>query len=142
MKLEKRQRSPFDTDPKTQLDSRNINTCTLSTGWVAEWTKAAVLKTAVRVTVPGVRIPPHPLLDSLAIPHEFREPASQQVPQLLPQPPQHAASHLPHGSRRDTELLGDNGRRDLIDHGTAEDFPRASFEFAPYLLQCTLCQLR
>ena len=31
-------------------------------GWVAEWTKAAVLKTAVRVTVPGVRIPPHPLI--------------------------------------------------------------------------------
>ena len=29
---------------------------------MAEWTKAAVLKTAVRVTVPGVRIPPHPLL--------------------------------------------------------------------------------
>ena len=29
-------------------------------GWVAEWTKAAVLKTAVRETVPGVRIPPHP----------------------------------------------------------------------------------
>ena len=27
---------------------------------MAEWTKAAVLKTAVRVTVPGVRIPPHP----------------------------------------------------------------------------------
>ena len=30
-------------------------------GWVAEWSKAAVLKTAVRETVPGVRIPPHPL---------------------------------------------------------------------------------
>ncbi len=30
------------------------------TGWVAEWSKAAVLKTAVRETVPGVRIPPHP----------------------------------------------------------------------------------
>lgn len=29
-------------------------------GWVAEWFKAAVLKTAVRVTVPWVRIPPHP----------------------------------------------------------------------------------
>ena len=27
---------------------------------MAEWTKAAVLKTAVRVRVPGVRIPPHP----------------------------------------------------------------------------------
>ena len=30
---------------------------------MAEWSKAAVLKTAVRETVPGVRIPPHPLLD-------------------------------------------------------------------------------
>ena len=30
-------------------------------GWVAEWSKAAVLKTAVRESVPGVRIPPHPL---------------------------------------------------------------------------------
>ena len=30
-------------------------------GWVAEWSKAAVLKTAVRETVPGVRIPPRPL---------------------------------------------------------------------------------
>ena len=29
-------------------------------GWVAEWSKAAVLKTAVPVRVPGVRIPPHP----------------------------------------------------------------------------------
>ena len=29
-------------------------------GWVAEWLKAAVLKTAVRASVPWVRIPPHP----------------------------------------------------------------------------------
>ena len=29
-------------------------------GWVAEWFKAAVLKTAVRVSAPWVRIPPHP----------------------------------------------------------------------------------
>ena len=29
-------------------------------GWVAEWFKAAVLKTAERVSVPWVRIPPHP----------------------------------------------------------------------------------
>ncbi len=29
-------------------------------GWVAEWTMAAVLKTAVGATLPGVRIPPHP----------------------------------------------------------------------------------
>ena len=37
------------------------NTVNNRSGWVAEWSKAAVLKTAVRVTVPGVRIPPHPL---------------------------------------------------------------------------------
>ena len=36
-------------------------------GWVAEWTKAAVLKTAVRETAPGVRIPPHPLSPFVAI---------------------------------------------------------------------------
>ena len=30
-------------------------------GWVAEWTKAAVLKTAVPLRVPRVRIPAHPL---------------------------------------------------------------------------------
>ena len=29
-------------------------------GWVAEWSNAAVLKTAVGVSLPGVRIPPHP----------------------------------------------------------------------------------
>ena len=29
-------------------------------GWVAEWSKAAVLKTAVPVRVPWVRIPAHP----------------------------------------------------------------------------------
>ena len=38
----------------------------LRSGWVAEWFKAPVLKTGVRETVPGVRIPPQPLyvLDS------------------------------------------------------------------------------
>jgi hypothetical protein len=29
-------------------------------GWVAEWFKAAVLKTAEGATLPWVRIPPHP----------------------------------------------------------------------------------
>ncbi len=29
-------------------------------GWVAEWFKAAVLKTAGRASAPWVRIPPHP----------------------------------------------------------------------------------
>ena len=35
---------------------------------MAEWSKAAVLKTALRESVAGVRIPPHPLvrLDSIA----------------------------------------------------------------------------
>ncbi len=32
-------------------------------GWVAEWSKAAVLKTVGRLRVPGVRIPPHPPSD-------------------------------------------------------------------------------
>lgn len=32
------------------------------TGWVAEWSKALVLKTSVGETLPWVRIPPHPLL--------------------------------------------------------------------------------
>ncbi len=32
-----------------------------SVGWVAEWSKAAVLKTAVPLRVPWVRIPAHPL---------------------------------------------------------------------------------
>ena len=31
-------------------------------GWVAEWSKAVVLKTTVRESVPWVRIPAHPLL--------------------------------------------------------------------------------
>ena len=52
--------SPFDRLRKGALESRPSGNESLP-GWVAEWTKAAVLKTAVRVTVPGVRIPPHPL---------------------------------------------------------------------------------
>src|SRR3712207_5447541 len=39
-------------------------------GWVAEWFKAAVLKTAVGVTLPWVRIPPHPPIGSA---HRVRE---------------------------------------------------------------------
>ena len=43
-----------------------------ASGWVAEWFKAAVLKTAVRETVPGVRIPPHPhLFHSLAVSRNY-----------------------------------------------------------------------
>ena len=37
------------------------NTAKTRVGWVAEWSKAAVLKTAVGESPPGVRIPPHPL---------------------------------------------------------------------------------
>jgi hypothetical protein len=36
-------------------------------GEVAEWLKAAVLKTVERLRVPGVRIPPSPPLVSVAI---------------------------------------------------------------------------
>jgi len=35
------------------------------TGWVPEWSKGAVLKTAVGESPPGVRIPPHPLIPCL-----------------------------------------------------------------------------
>src|SRR6476620_1090003 len=38
---------------------------TVAAGEVAEWFKAPVLKTGVRETVPGVRIPPRPLHKSL-----------------------------------------------------------------------------
>ena len=40
-------------------------------GWVAEWSIAAVLKTAVPARVPGVRIPPHPLLAIAAFCSKF-----------------------------------------------------------------------
>ena len=49
-----RQRSPFDTSLPAPL-----RFCIA--GWVAEWTKALVLKTSVGETLPWVRIPPHPL---------------------------------------------------------------------------------
>ena len=53
----------FDTSAGVALELAQGDAVT---GWVAEWTKAAVLKTAVRETVPGVRIPPHPLCVSAA----------------------------------------------------------------------------
>ena len=37
----------------------------IQNGWVAEWSNAPVLKTGVRLRVPWVRIPPHPLFVSL-----------------------------------------------------------------------------
>ncbi len=49
---------------KVRLTKRRLRSKAIAqrqSGWVAEWTKAAVLKTAVRESVPGVRIPPHPL---------------------------------------------------------------------------------
>ena len=47
---------------RTAVDSSEEERLTfLPDGWMAEWSKAAVLKTAVRVSVPGVRIPLHPL---------------------------------------------------------------------------------
>ena len=39
-----------------------ISSCKISLGEVAEWPKAAVLKTVVPVTVPWVRILPSPLI--------------------------------------------------------------------------------
>ena len=54
--------APFDRPAKGALESIVPGTSErCRNGWVGEWTKAAVLKTAVRVTVPGGRIHPHPL---------------------------------------------------------------------------------
>jgi hypothetical protein len=47
---------------RTPIDSRPTSSYSQTTGWVAEWFKAPVLKTGVRETVPGVRIPPQPLI--------------------------------------------------------------------------------
>jgi hypothetical protein len=52
-------------------------------GWVAEWSKAAVLKTAVRATVPGVRIPPHPLARTRSVPHRPGPKAARSGPSRL-----------------------------------------------------------
>ena len=43
-------------------DARDVALASYETpqGWVAEWFKAAVLKTAVGLRSPWVRIPPHP----------------------------------------------------------------------------------
>ena len=46
--------------PRQHLRCRAPRHSLFSTGWVAERLKAAVLKTAVRASVPWVRIPPHP----------------------------------------------------------------------------------
>jgi hypothetical protein len=45
---------------RTPIDSCPASSYSQTTGWVAEWFKAPVLKTGVRETVPGVRIPPQP----------------------------------------------------------------------------------
>src|SRR5690349_3754023 len=44
-------------DPLAQTPPRGDKR---AAGWVAEWFKAAVLKTAVGASSPWVRIPPHP----------------------------------------------------------------------------------
>ena len=50
--------------PRQHLRCRAPRHSLFSTGWVAERLKAAVLKTAVRASVPWVRIPPHPPLQN------------------------------------------------------------------------------
>jgi hypothetical protein len=49
--------------PRQHLRCRAPRHSLFPTGWVAERLKAAVLKTAVRGSVPWVRIPPHPPRD-------------------------------------------------------------------------------
>jgi hypothetical protein len=45
---------------RQHLRCRSARRSLIIKGWVAERLKAAVLKTAVRASVPWVRIPPHP----------------------------------------------------------------------------------
>ena len=54
-RLERFQRAFTASGKRAFLYKRKAN------GWVAEWSKALVLKTSVGVTLPWVRIPPHPL---------------------------------------------------------------------------------
>ena len=48
------------TPSRTVLKTSRGEVTSASAGWVAEWFKAAVLKTAVGASSPWVRIPPHP----------------------------------------------------------------------------------
>jgi molybdopterin-binding protein len=60
---------------------RNLKrTCCI--GWVAEWFKAPVLKTGVRETVPGVRIPPQPLTEKLRVESRGPEFGSKEIAML------------------------------------------------------------
>ena len=61
--------------PASHLEAENrlegaFAACRFKTffGWVAEWSKAAVLKTAVGESPPGVRISPHPLSSEVPSP--------------------------------------------------------------------------
>ena len=54
---------PWQADTKRPSVSSAIRVWYVShlTGWVSEWSKDPVLKTGVGVSLPWVRIPPHPL---------------------------------------------------------------------------------
>ena len=56
---------------------------TVVVGEVAEWLKAPVLKTGVRETVPGVRIPPSPPLLQIAAKHAGFSSLSTRCNQFL-----------------------------------------------------------
>ena len=65
--LSRRDRQAIASISRYGLPHRTGNRYVISLppiGWVAEWLKAAVLKTARRATVSWVRIPPHPPLFS------------------------------------------------------------------------------
>ena len=52
---------------RQHLRCRSARRSLIIKGWVAERLKAAVLKTAVRASVPWVRIPPHPPFEAVSI---------------------------------------------------------------------------
>jgi hypothetical protein len=56
-----------------ELQETQENTVKTNKGWVAEWSKAAVLKTAVGVSPPQVRILSHPLFLRFALFRRFGE---------------------------------------------------------------------
>ena len=92
----------------------------LEPGWVAEWSIAAVLKTAVGESPPGVRIPPHPLVAAAL---ELR-PGTVAQRWFV-----ESRSSTPHRIRRDLDLSGTpnmpcafsprgfDGRHDFVDGG-------------------------
>jgi hypothetical protein len=105
------------------------------TGWVAERFKAAVLKTAVRVSVPWVRIPPHPPsshCEPRSAPRERRNFSRiQRGLSLLPEPSRAAPSQRPVSewqavSFRPNLLRPDSALGDLVFSAFCEDRRTAS----------------